>query len=242
MPAYCLRSLAGTLLLLALTSVRLSAAEPAAGDVSADLATISGTVTYLADPKRPWRYSRYYVKSRKDGALAEAVVCLKGRSLKGYAKSEKPGQHKVDQENFRFVPETLAIRAGDTVLFTNSDGAVHNVMTGDGIDPFNVNMAQGGRHEVLFRRAGGTRRPIRIGCVFHSAMRCWIYVFDHPFFAVTGEDGTFRFAGVPPGEYELQMVHPAGDLVWSRDVTLTAGGQLEVDIPVSPDQLKKGTR
>lgn len=38
------------------------------------------------------------------------------------------------------------------------------------------------------------------------------------------------------------MVHPAGDLVWSRDVTLTAGGQLEVDIPVSPDQLKKGTR
>ncbi|QDU35893.1 hypothetical protein Mal4_01750 [Maioricimonas rarisocia] len=223
------------LLLLALPTVRLAAADPAT-------ATISGTVSYTADSERPWRYSRYYVKGRRSGELAEAVICLSSRALKRYGKADESRQHTVDQENFRFVPETLAIREGDRVLFTNSDGAVHNVMTGDGIDPFNVNMVQGGKHEILFRRAGGMKKPIRIGCVFHSAMRCWIYVFEHPFFAVTGEDGQFKFAGVPPGEYELQMVHPAGDLVWSREVTVTAGNELDIDISVSPDQLAKGAR
>ncbi|MFG0335784.1 MAG: plastocyanin/azurin family copper-binding protein [Maioricimonas sp. JB049] len=222
-------------MLLLFSALQLAAAEP-------ETATVTGRVTYTADPDRPWRYSRYYVNGRRSGELAEAVVCLSSRALRRFGKAEESHQHTVDQENFRFVPETLAIREGDRILFTNSDGAVHNVMTGDGIDPFNVNMVQGEKHEIRFRRAGGTKKPIRIGCVFHSAMQCWVYVFKHPFFAVTGEDGRFEIAGVPPGEYELLMVHPAGDLAWSREVTVTAGGELAIDIPVSPDQLAKDVR
>jgi len=38
-------------------------------------------------------------------------------------------------------------------------------------------------------------------------MRAWIGVSSHPFFAVSGEDGTFRIEGVPPGTYVIEAIH-----------------------------------
>ena len=85
------------------------------------------------------------------------------------------------------------------------------------------------------QRAGGTRRPVVLGCIFHSQMRSWIYVFDHPQYQLTGTDGKFRLENVPPGEYRLEMVHPPGDLRVSRRIEIKAGQTLRVDIAASPD-------
>ena len=196
---------------------------------------IEGVVTYQADPKRPWRYSRYYVKNAKTGELAEAVVAIRSRKLKGAGKSRKPQTATIDQENFQFVPETVAIRAGDSVTFTNSDSSIHNVRTSGRLASFNVTVASGGSHTVLCKHAGNLRHPMRIGCVFHSSMQAWIYVFDHPYFQLTKTDGRFRLEGVPPGKYDLRMTHPAGELQWSQEVAVKAGETLRVDIAVSPD-------
>jgi hypothetical protein len=40
-------------------------------------------------------------------------------------------------------------------------------------------------------------------------MRAWVATFDHPYFAVTGENGAFSMDGVPPGSYTLKAWHPA---------------------------------
>jgi len=32
-------------------------------------------------------------------------------------------------------------------------------------------------------------------------------VFDHPYFAVSGKDGTFKIANVPPGKYKVRAIH-----------------------------------
>jgi plastocyanin len=198
---------------------------------------ISGTVTYQPDSERPWRYARYYVADRRTGALAEAVVALSSRSLRDLNPPDEPAIREMDQKDFRFDPETMVLRAGDSVRFTNSDPTVHNVRTSDGNRPFNVNIGTGAEHVQEFDRAGGLRRPIRIGCVLHSTMRAWIYVFDHPFYALTEQTGAFRFEGVPPGEYTLQLTHPAGELAWSQDVTIEPGSDIHVDIELSPDNL-----
>ena len=46
-----------------------------------------------------------------------------------------------------------------------------------------------------------------VRCDVHEWMRAWIFVSPHRFAAVTGEDGSFRFEGVPPGDHELRVWH-----------------------------------
>ena len=73
----------------------------------------------------------------------------------------------------------------------------------------------------------------------HGAMRGWVYVFTHPYFALTGKDGQFRFENVPAGTYRLRVAHPAGELEWQQDVTVKNNEPLEINIALSPDQKKK---
>ena len=42
-------------------------------------------------------------------------------------------------------------------------------------------------------------------CNVHSWMRAYIGVMDHPYFAVTGPDGSFELKNVPPGDYTLAV-------------------------------------
>ena len=48
---------------------------------------------------------------------------------------------------------------------------------------------------------------VRFKCNVHPWMVAWVGVVSHPFFAVTGEDGTFTLKGLPPGEYTLEAWH-----------------------------------
>jgi hypothetical protein len=38
-------------------------------------------------------------------------------------------------------------------------------------------------------------------------MESWAHVLDHPFYAVTDQNGAFTIADVPPGDYTLVFVH-----------------------------------
>ncbi|MBT4868105.1 MAG: hypothetical protein HON53_23625 [Planctomycetaceae bacterium] len=201
-------------------------------------ALIEGTITYERDRKRSWRYQRYYVKGRSKGPLAEAVVALSPLDRNPvFSKNRfsKPRTHSVDQKDFRFTPETIAIRAGDRVKFSNSDGALHNVFSPSKIHRFDVNLRKGNESIQTFDRAGGTAEPARLRCAFHASMQAWIYVFDHPHYQVTKVDGRFQLKNVPPGRYELVMAHPAGELKVVKQLTVTAGKTIRLDVRVSPD-------
>ena len=223
------------ILLLLTSASSLCIAEAAQ---SAEPGSVSGTVSYQADSERPWRYARYYVNG--DGRLAEAVVVLRKASGGKIRSKDAVGReavtHGMDQKDFRFVPETLVIHEGDRVRFTNSDNQLHNVRTGD-IAPFNVNTPPDSEYTRTFPKAGGIRRPVRLGCVFHSTMRAWIYVFDHRYFALTGPDGRFAFDDVPAGRYRLTVIHPSGNLQHSFDVTVSAAADAGVPAILTPDHL-----
>jgi plastocyanin len=202
-----------------------------------DTGTVEGVIKYQADSKRPWKFSRYYIQTTKEGSLAEAVVALERPGLNAFALPAPHNKSTMDQINYQFVPETLVIRAGDTVLISNSDDALHNVMTSDGGEPFNVNVVKGKEVAHTFNHAGGLERPVRLGCVFHGAMRAWIYVFDHPWFQLTQKDGRFRLENVPAGEYTFGVVHPAGKLRQSRRIEVKTNETTSLEITLSPDDL-----
>jgi plastocyanin len=213
---------------------------PSAGTSSdRKTATLAGTIFYQADTKRPWRQARYYVKEPAKGNLAEAVVALDGTELGKVPGPPRPATVVIDQKNFQFTPETVAIRAGDQVKFLNSDKDLHNVNAFHKLHSFNVNLPAGGEHTERFEHAGNIGRPYYLGCVYHGAMHGWVYVFDHPYFQVTAAEGRYRLENVPPGRYRLGMVHPAGQLRWSETIEVQAGQVIQKDIRVSPDNQVK---
>ncbi len=197
---------------------------------------IAGFLKYQPDTNRQWRYGRYYLKNGKSGELAGALVCLSGKGL-GNAKAQKPKKWRMDQKNFEYLPEVLAIMAGDQVEFVNSDQALHNVAALGGKDPFNIMTPIGKSLTRTFSSAGNEVSPVDISCGLHSQMHAWIYVFDHPFAVVTAADGKFELRNVPPGEYDLIVIHPSGKLKKKQKVVVKKGDKKVVELVVSPDDL-----
>jgi plastocyanin len=62
---------------------------------------------------------------------ALALGACKGSST-GRAEPPKPVTHTVTAEAVQFTPQTIAIKAGDSVTWVNKDPFPHNVKTGSG--------------------------------------------------------------------------------------------------------------
>jgi plastocyanin len=139
--------------------------------------------------------------------------------------------HLVDQANFTFVPHVLAVRKGEDVRFTNSDNANHNIHCLDSRQAFNLASTPG--LEVVRRFAApADGRPLELRCDVHSWMKAWVYVFDHPWFAVTDARGRFELGDVPVGEHTLRIAHADGGLAASAKVRVTAeaGDQVTIEV------------
>src|SRR5690242_10651337 len=89
-------------LLIFLSAIFLSGPLTTAAAEPVMAGAIEGTVTYQADPARPWRYARYYIKQAKTGELAEAVVALRAKPV---VDATRPAETvTIDQQNFQFTP------------------------------------------------------------------------------------------------------------------------------------------
>jgi hypothetical protein len=68
---------------------------------------------------------------------------------------------------------------------------------------------------------------LRFKCDVHPWMFAYACVVDHPFYAVTGADGTFKIANVPPGKYTVEVLHrKAGSVSQEAEIT-DAGGKAD---------------
>ena len=73
---------------------------------------------------------------------------------------------------------------------------------------------------------------IPVKCNVHAWMKSYIGVLDHPYFAVTGADGSYEFKGLPPGEYTIAAWHEQlGELTQK----ITVGHAATVESPFKFD-------
>jgi plastocyanin len=151
----------------------------------------------------------------------------------------------MQQRHFIFEPQVLAVRAGQTVRFTNDDPANHNVRSQDAnpLNRFSVSTAAGAVGSATHRFvATPPDRPIALSCDIHSWMTAWVYVFDHRQFAVTDAAGRFRIDNIPPGHYRLSLRQPAGRLQREVAVDVTRGGTTRIDVQFNAADLGMPSR
>jgi plastocyanin len=132
----------------------------------------------------------------------------------------------LDQNGCQFSPHVVVVQKEQPLRVLNSDGILHNVhLYARKNEPFNRSMP--GDMKQLDVTFDYTER-IHVGCDIHPWMSSWVVVAKHPYYAVTGADGTFRFENVPAGTYTIE--------VWQEklgkkkaEVTVTAGGEARVE-------------
>jgi hypothetical protein len=78
---------------------------------------------------------------------------------------------------------------------------------------------------------------IPVKCDVHPWMNAYIHVLDHPYFAVTQQDGTFEIKGLPPGDYEVSVWHEFPKFTPDKasvPVKVEAGKAAEVTFTYAP--------
>jgi plastocyanin len=170
-----------------------------------------------------------------------AVVFLEGATAPA---APDPPDLTLENRQCRFVPHVLATRIGTELAIVNGDPVLHNLRAwpeGESRRPvFNVVQPTQGQ---VSRRTIKREGVMALTCDTHVHMSGWLLAFDHPYFAVTNEDGEFTIPRVPAGRYRITVWHegwnvlrrtPEGRLVYdpphvaSEDVTLTETGSARI--------------
>ena len=144
-----------------------------------------------------------------NGALQNVVVFLeKVKAGKPWPKQD----YAVNQLKCSFEPYIQVVPKGADLTIKNSDPVLHNVHPFEHIGNsrrtmFNLaqpKLGQSNTKKIKTRRG----KVVELSCDAHSWMSGWLYVLEHPYFAIVGDDGAFKIEDVPPGTYTLKAWHP----------------------------------
>jgi plastocyanin len=133
---------------------------------------------------------------------------------------------RIDQNNLIFIPHVLPVVVETTVDFTNSDSVKHNIFSPSKTKKFNLgSYGKDVVKQVTFDKEG----EVVLLCNVHTEMSAFIVILPNPYFAKTGNDGSFTITNIPPGQYTLKTWHEK-NRPYRQKVTVEAGNTKEINI------------
>ena len=208
-------------------------------------AAVTGKVIYQGDPvtQKPINFGAEKQCALMHGdkmPLMEEIVVNSNGTLKSalvYIKEEIPNAQAptapvtIDQKGCMFSPHVSAAMVGQPVDFINNDALLHNVRTVSKVNKL-FNIAQPVQGMKTTKKFDQPEIGIQLRCDVHFWMASYIHVLSHPYFAVTGEDGSFSIQGLPAGTYTLEMWHEKLG-TQSQTITVQEGESKAVDFSVT---------
>lgn len=173
----------------------------------------------------------------KDGKLAHVFVYVKdgttadGKKITDFSYPTPSSAVTLDQKGCHYVPHVIGLQTNQKLSITNSDPTQHNIHPTPKSNPeWNQTQPNGAAPiEKTFARA---EVLIPVKCNQHPWMKSYIGVLKHPFFSVSGEDGTYTIKGLQPGTYTVAAWHEKGlpnGVEKTMQVTVPATGAGKAD-------------
>jgi hypothetical protein len=153
-----------------------------------------------------------------EGDLQNVVVFIADGL--GNRKFDPPAEPAtIDQKGCMYSPHVLAVQANQPLHVVNDDPTAHNIHpTPANNREWNKAQPPGTSLDESFARE---EVAIPVRCNVHPWMHGYVAVFKHPYFAVTGKDGSFDLSGLPPGTYTIKAWH---EKLGTASQTVTIGG------------------
>jgi plastocyanin len=208
-------------------SIKLDGAAPEAKEI--DMSSVAECKAQHADPVMDPT-----VVAGEKGELANVIVYIKTEDPASLGGKAGEGSVVLDQKGCMYAPHVMTMTVGQELTVKNDDPFLHNVHSLATINPA-FNFGQPNKDE-------GKKVPeqpkafeiFRVKCDVHPWMSAYIGVFEHPFHAVSGEDGKYTIKGkLPDGEYTLMAVH---EKFGEKEEKITVkDGKAEKDFSFKPE-------
>jgi hypothetical protein len=195
--------------------------------------TISGKIKYNGSPPPPARLSitmdRQYCGASRvddslqvstDGSVRNVVVFLSDIRTGKYMAA--PRRLVINQIGCHYIPRISAVAQDAVLEVKSSDPVLHNIHTyreGTTLMNFAIPPRQNFTLSRKLDKPGG----IKLKCDVHPFMRGAIFVAANPYYAITGEDGSYELSNVPPGTYTINTWHELAGTI-SQQVTVPENG------------------
>ena len=160
-----------------------------------------------------------------DNSLGNVIVFISD-GLGSRTFDVPPQEVTFEQKGCIYEPHVVAMRANQKLKMVNSDNTTHNVhplpannREWNKAEPAGTSMEESFPREEI---------AIPVKCNVHPWMKSYIAVFKHPYFAVTGKDGSFQLPNLPPGEYTVEAWHEKLGTM-TQKITVAAGENKTVD-------------
>ena len=246
----------GATILLGLQSPGLAVADNHVGGVEQAGGTIKGVVNFdgkqakrkpvrmsadkfcdSAHKGEPARDEKYVFGD--DNTLQNVFVWV-SKGLEGQSFSPE-GKAVLDQVGCVYVPHVSGVMVDQELDIINSDNTLHNVkVNSQNNGAFNEGMPVKGM--VITKKLSKPEVGLQFKCDVHPWMGAYLHVVEHPFFAVSGPDGSFEIRGLPPGEYEVSVWHEFdrfGPDQETAKVTVEGDETTEIAFTYAPKKKKK---
>lgn len=172
----------------------------------------------------------------KDGKLANTYVYIKdgtladGSKIGTYSFATPTSPATLDQNGCHYKPHVLGVMVNQPINITNSDPTTHNIHFTPKNNP-DWNQSQPNGAAPLQHKLARAEVLVPVKCNQHPWMKSYVGVTKHPFFAVTGDDGSFTIKGVPAGKYTVVAWHEGGanGTEKTMEVTVPASGAAKAD-------------
>jgi hypothetical protein len=209
-----------TLALLAIAVGTASTQEKPNYKPTGSEGTILGTISFIGTPPKPLRIDMaadpicYSVNPDpttdwivvNDHKLASVVIYVRSESLDAYSFDAPSADVTLEHNGCRYMPHVLGMQTNQTLKIFNRDPTPQNTHAMPKNNPdWNQSQPVGsGALEFRFR-SPEVFVPMKDNQ--HPWEKAYVGVFSHPFFSVSGIDGSYKISGLPPGQYTVVAWH-----------------------------------